>query len=241
MTQATSTGNRYGRQGGGWVDHAPGTLVRELDALRARMGGDLRTVEARELATKRIAADADLARRHPEYVPGHGSTTWEGMARMAHARHAAGVALSAVDVEAIRRHPTMPGLCGGTTGDPVDVALLQPSKVEDRSTGGDAARARAAADAAIADVDAHADPDWKAAARGAIATIAARRRLFTTDDVHEVLDNLGVTTHEPSALGAVMRRAQADGLIEPTADHRPSTRVECHGRPLRVWASRLAT
>lgn len=91
-------------------------------------------------------------------------------------------------------------------------------------------------DQALATVADHADHRWTVAARRAVAHVAASGRPFTTDDVWAELGaDAGVSTHERRALGAVMRWAVKRGICEPTDDYRPSTRPECHKRPVRVW------
>lgn len=81
----------------------------------------------------------------------------------------------------------------------------------------------------------HADSSWMFDARRALAHIAATLPTFTTDDVWAFLDSSTATTHEPRALGAVIRNAHRAGLIHPTGGYIPSTRPECHGRPVRQW------
>lgn len=97
--------------------------------------------------------------------------------------------------------------------------------------------AERAADEAIERVGRNADPNWKQAALEAVCIIALdRRQRFTTDDVWELLDQQGVrATHEPRALGAVIRTAQSKGLIQSTGEYVKSKRIECHGRPVMVW------
>ena len=97
--------------------------------------------------------------------------------------------------------------------------------------------ALAARDAAIDQVEAHADAEWKRHALEAVARLARERRRFTTDDVWAVMGKVG--THEPRAMGAVMRQAFRLGLVRGTEDYVKSKRVACHGRPLRVWESTL--
>ena len=89
---------------------------------------------------------------------------------------------------------------------------------------------------AIDRVDRNADPDWKEHALTVVEQLAMTRATFTTDDVWARLDP-AFATHEPRALGAVMRKAAALGLIRATSTYENSTRVECHGRPVRVWES----
>lgn len=95
----------------------------------------------------------------------------------------------------------------------------------------------AARDGAIAKVDRAADEVWKWTAFEVVKFLSKRGKPFTTDAVHYLLarDHPEVETHEPRALGAIMRRAVANGLIEPTEQHVLSKRPECHRRPIRVW------
>lgn len=92
-------------------------------------------------------------------------------------------------------------------------------------------------DEAIARVERHAAPDWKAEAWDAVQVVAARAEEFTTDEVWAELAQRrnGASTHEPRAMGAIMRNAEAAGLIEPTERWRLSDRAACHRRPMRVW------
>ncbi len=98
--------------------------------------------------------------------------------------------------------------------------------------------AQAAADEAIARVEAGADEDWLRHALNAVENCAMRMVHFTTDDVWDRLTNLEHPP-EPRALGAVMREAAKRGWVETTDRIRKSTRVACHGRPVRVWKSLL--
>lgn len=87
----------------------------------------------------------------------------------------------------------------------------------------------------LAAVEAHANPDWKDEAERVIDLLAATCQQFTTDDVWQRLGH--VSTHEPRALGALMKRAASRGVIRATDGWATSTRPECHGRPIRVWRS----
>lgn len=98
---------------------------------------------------------------------------------------------------------------------------------------------RAERDDAMARVDAHANQIWKDTALRAVAHLARYQDEMTTDDVWESLEthypHLG--THEPRALGPVMRRAATLGIIERTDRTRDSDRAVCHRNPKRIWAS----
>jgi hypothetical protein len=91
------------------------------------------------------------------------------------------------------------------------------------------------ANAAIAQVEEAADPDWKQAAAEAIEQVARERDFFTTDHVWMELGPSG--THEPRAMGAMIRQAAAAGVCRITDRTTKSARPCCHRRPLRVWES----
>jgi hypothetical protein len=76
---------------------------------------------------------------------------------------------------------------------------------------------------------------WVEAALDAVKYVAETAREFTSDDLWDHITQ----PREPRALGAVMRNAQKLGYIKATDRWTPSERVECHGRPVRVWASLL--
>lgn len=97
--------------------------------------------------------------------------------------------------------------------------------------------AKAVTDEAVERAGAHADADWMVAAYEAVTRCAHLRPLFTTDHVHEKLNGEPARTHERRAMGAVMRRAAAAGLIEATDQYWPSIRAEAHRNPKRVWRS----
>ena len=98
----------------------------------------------------------------------------------------------------------------------------------------DVDRSEAARESAIAQVDAAAPDDWKAAAWKTVFSLATRMDKFTTDDVWRALCYV---PPEPRAMGAIMKRAAKKGIIEATGDFIQSVRVACHRRPLRVWRS----
>lgn len=89
--------------------------------------------------------------------------------------------------------------------------------------------------AAIDRVQEAAHDAWLDAARTEVETLARTGREFTTDDVWTALEPLDVETHEPRAMGAVIRGAAHDGLIERTGAFIESERVEAHRNPKAVW------
>lgn len=99
--------------------------------------------------------------------------------------------------------------------------------------------AAAAGREAVERVGENADPQWMARALDAVRKVARRRPTFTTDDVWAVLYQYDAVPDEPRAMGAVMIRARALGIVSRTDNYRNSARRRCHGRPVRVWISEL--
>lgn len=86
----------------------------------------------------------------------------------------------------------------------------------------------------------HADAQWMLDAQEAVLVVAKRDDLFTTDEVWEWLEMFSThTTHDPRAMGAVMRWAVQARICQPTQTYRNSTRPACHKRPVRVWEPTL--
>lgn len=82
----------------------------------------------------------------------------------------------------------------------------------------------------------HADLDWKIEARFALEACIAAYEYLTTDDVWQLLDERGVhSTHEPRAMGALIREQQKLRRITPTGRYKKSSRIECHNRPVMIW------
>ena len=90
---------------------------------------------------------------------------------------------------------------------------------------------------AIERVGLNADQLWALEAFKIVEMLSIQRHDFTTDDVWEWMNQMHptLTTHEPRAMGAVMRRASQMGLCVPTERYSKSLRPECHRRPIRVW------
>lgn len=88
---------------------------------------------------------------------------------------------------------------------------------------------------AIDQVEENADEQWFIFTTAIVQRLALSGRRFTTDDVWSVLAKSGLTTHEPRAMGAVLRNASRDKIIVATGDYVRSERVECHARPIMVW------
>lgn len=77
---------------------------------------------------------------------------------------------------------------------------------------------------------------WSALADIAVSWCAEHHDEITTDDVWQRLADQGVDPpHEPRAIGPVMRRAVADGVIVSTDRYVRSRRPVHHRAPLRVY------
>jgi hypothetical protein len=72
----------------------------------------------------------------------------------------------------------------------------------------------------------------------AVRATARRNKEFTTDEVWKMLDAGGAPpVPEPRAMGAVMKAMVKEGAVEASDRYRPSTRADCHHRPVRIWKS----
>ena len=93
---------------------------------------------------------------------------------------------------------------------------------------------------ALAQVESNANPEWVQAARAAVKRVAENKPYFTSDDVWiELEQNSTITTHNPAAMGAVMKFVQSSKLGEATGKHKPSIRTKTHKRQLMIWKSNL--
>lgn len=93
----------------------------------------------------------------------------------------------------------------------------------------------AARDKGIQQAEDHAHQQWLDVAYNAIVTLAQQKDTFTADDLWRIIDWTGATTHEPRAMGAVVKRAVRDGIIEPTGSYVKSARKVNHARPQPVY------
>lgn len=90
------------------------------------------------------------------------------------------------------------------------------------------------ADEGMRAAEAGADEGWLRAAKHVVWQLIREGQPWTTDLIWYRLEDLGVTTSEPRALGAVIRSAQRNGFIRQVG-YRPTTRPEAHARPIPVW------
>jgi hypothetical protein len=92
---------------------------------------------------------------------------------------------------------------------------------------------------ALEQVERNADKDWFTVAVDSVRQLAVEKREFTTDNVWEYLAKYwsNLSTHNNSAMGAVMRTAAKKGIVVATDKYIQSTRPSSHARPIRVWRS----
>jgi alkylhydroperoxidase family enzyme len=95
---------------------------------------------------------------------------------------------------------------------------------------------RAAREAAMAQVAAHASSAFRQAALQVIWQVVHTHATFTADDIWRTLTT---PTQDNRALGPALRVAQLRGWCAPTARTRKTDRVTNHRRPLTVWESAL--
>lgn len=77
---------------------------------------------------------------------------------------------------------------------------------------------------------------WAKAAYGVVVKVATSYEEFTPDDIWAT----GLEKPlEARALGGVMRRAKAEGLIEKTGRVRPTAQPESHSTDVTIWKSNI--
>ena len=89
-------------------------------------------------------------------------------------------------------------------------------------------------DEAIKKATIHADRQWYDAAYSIGVTLSKTLNELISEDIFDQIP-AGLTTHEPRAMGGVMRALKAAGHIEPTDRYVKSPSMVGHGRPSRVW------
>lgn len=89
---------------------------------------------------------------------------------------------------------------------------------------------------AISRVEANASRAWLDEAWMSLRFMCSKFREVTSDLVWIDLHGRGIPDpHEPRAMGPVMRRAVAEGLLRPTSTFEPSEMPQNHRRPVRVY------
>ena len=102
----------------------------------------------------------------------------------------------------------------------------------------DRAIARDRRERAIKKVEENARPEWKDIAYESLLKTAGDLNYLIVDEVWKRMPR-GYSTHENRAMGAVMRRALADGVISKTEQYRPSAKASSHGAIRSVWKSEI--
>lgn len=94
---------------------------------------------------------------------------------------------------------------------------------------------------AVNKAEAHAEPSWSELAFVAGGSVARLQAKLTSIEIDDRMIKLHphVQTAEKRAMGAVMKRLQSAGIIEPTAEFTTSNRPNHHNNPKRVWKSRV--
>ena len=115
--------------------------------------------------------------------------------------------------------------------------MLQTNSEQLDWLSGDMSESRLAKEEAIDRVERHANEEWKEAAFRVGVWVAGQKQFITSDDIWLNLE-VHLQTHEPRAMGAIMRRLAREGYIEVTDRYRPSVRLECHMRKIQVWRSK---
>ncbi len=93
-------------------------------------------------------------------------------------------------------------------------------------------------DRAIEQVTAHAKVGFIEAGREALERCCFTMETFTTDEIWALIPDSSYT-HEPRAMAAIMKFAQANNWAYPLDQYRPSSRPKAHRGPKRVWRSRV--
>jgi hypothetical protein len=92
---------------------------------------------------------------------------------------------------------------------------------------------------AINRVEENADSEWKAAAYETGFRLAVAHETLTSNDIFDAMPRT-VRTHDPRAMGPVLLALKRDGILEATDRFTTSTSLVAHGRPTRIWQSRMA-
>lgn len=86
---------------------------------------------------------------------------------------------------------------------------------------------------------AHSNPEWWRVMLICVREVARRQPYFTTDDVERYRREHypNHTTHEPRAIGPLMKECAKLEYCRRTGDWFESTQRQCHRRPMMMWWS----
>lgn len=91
---------------------------------------------------------------------------------------------------------------------------------------------------ALARVEQNATDEWLDLAWQTLKKVATENQTFTTDQIWAILDRYpNVRTHEPRAMGSIMRKAVKHGWVQKTDRYVSTNRPIAHGKPIAVWQS----
>lgn len=99
----------------------------------------------------------------------------------------------------------------------------------------DAPAAQLAAERGMEQAERNADAQWRWRVEQGIRQLARSGRVFSSDDVWELVGEPPSTTH-PNALGSVFNRLARQGVIRMVG-YTNSQRVRSHRNLLRTWAA----
>jgi hypothetical protein len=87
----------------------------------------------------------------------------------------------------------------------------------------------------------HSNSHWWVCMMQCAKEVAERKPYLYTDDIVQLcrMRHPNASTHEPRAIGPLMRDCCKLGYFERTQDHVESTQAQNHRRPIRVWHSLL--
>ena len=101
--------------------------------------------------------------------------------------------------------------------------------------------AEEAATQSIKRVAGNSKDDWVVVALRAARWLARKQPTLTSESIWEVMETYypDRSTPEPRAMGSIMRRIAASGVITATDQTVKSGKKKNHNRPLRVWKSNI--
>ena len=95
-------------------------------------------------------------------------------------------------------------------------------------------------DEGLTKVEANANAEWCALVMDIIEQLANSQFKINSDEVWTELKRFPhIQTHQPSAMGAMFKKAQHLNYITPTDTFVVSKRPSSHARPIRVWQSKI--
>lgn len=91
------------------------------------------------------------------------------------------------------------------------------------------------ADAAIKQVEEHADAEYLEEAYRRLLSLARRMKELTSNHLTTDMKSCPIKTHDARAIGPVMQRAVKAVILEKTGRYAPG--IYGHGKPTPIWKS----